>query len=266
MKNVRGTESWEGKQNFGPPGCDRTERRGGRYHDKHGLPVKAFPQKRACLPRTGSALATSGLRGTGATIACRRPEPVHACVDIVRHCMPYIQRNQEHTLRRETELRSGHSMSQEGIEIVRLRPGCVALPEAILRCPGQIGMPILPLVFDTIPELGATKIRDTCLYPFLLPRERVGTLAAVVTFSPFWAGKFHRPAKNRARVCYCSPSPRRLHENTKQRIYIYKREGSKNEERARDGILGGKTKLRTARGVTGRSGEKADTTTNTGCP
>ena len=49
--------------------------------------------------------------------------------------------------------------------------------------PGIIGMPVLPLFFDTIPELGATKLGATFLYPFLHLAERFETLAVVVTFS-----------------------------------------------------------------------------------
>ena len=56
-------------------------------------------------------------------------------------------------------------------------------------------MTVLPLIFDTTPGVGATKLRDAFPYPFLHPRERFETLAAVVTFSRFWAGKLHRHAK-----------------------------------------------------------------------
>ena len=42
---------------------------------------------------------------------------------------------------------------------------------------------------------GATKLRDTFLYPFLHLRERFQTLAAVANFSPFWAGKLRRHAE-----------------------------------------------------------------------
>ena len=83
-------------------------------------------------------------------------------------------------------------------------------------------MPVLPLFFDTIPELGATKLRSTFPYPFLHLRERFETLAVVVIFSPFWAGKFDGHAKSS--VCCFSPLPRGLPHNTKQK---YKREGSK---------------------------------------
>ena len=44
-------------------------------------------------------------------------------------------------------------------------------------------MTVLPKIFDTTPELGATKLRATFPYPFLHLRERFETLAAVVTFS-----------------------------------------------------------------------------------
>jgi mRNA-degrading endonuclease RelE of RelBE toxin-antitoxin system len=56
-------------------------------------------------------------------------------------------------------------------------------------------MPTLPLIFDTIPGVGATKLHAACLYPLLHPREHFGNLAVVVDFSPFWAGKFRRRAK-----------------------------------------------------------------------
>ena len=53
----------------------------------------------------------------------------------------------------------------------------------------------MPQIFDTIPELGATKLRSTFPYPLLHLRERFETLAVVVIFSPFWAGKFDGHAK-----------------------------------------------------------------------
>src|SRR3989337_2509718 len=74
-------------------------------------------------------------------------------------------------------------------------PGCVVLPEAIPRCPRQKGMTVLPPIFDTIPDLGATKLRAAFLYPFLHLRERFDTLAVVAVFSPFWAGKAPRRDK-----------------------------------------------------------------------
>jgi hypothetical protein len=49
--------------------------------------------------------------------------------------------------------------------------------------PGANTMPVLPPIFDTIPELGATKLRDTFPYPFLHLRERFEALAVMVTFS-----------------------------------------------------------------------------------
>ena len=61
--------------------------------------------------------------------------------------------------------------------------------------PGIKEMPVLPLFFDTILEVGATKLGDTFVYPFLHLRERFETLAVIVTFSPFLAGKFRRHAK-----------------------------------------------------------------------
>ena len=72
-----------------------------------------------------------------------------------------------------------------------------------LRCPprghptlnGTKGMTVLPPIFDTIPDLGATKFRAMFLQPFLHLRERFYTLAVVVIFSSFWAGKYTRRAK-----------------------------------------------------------------------
>jgi hypothetical protein len=84
------------------------------------------------------------------------------------------------------------------------RRGCdVGAPLTRLRCPprgnptlpGAKEMPVLPLFFDTTPGLGATKLRGTFPYPFLHLRERFDTLAAMVIFSTFWAGKSHRHAK-----------------------------------------------------------------------
>src|SRR3990170_4879132 len=108
-------------------------------------------------------------------------------------------------------------------------------------------MPVLPLIFDTIPGLGATKLRATFLYPFLHLRERFDTLAVAVIFSPFWAGKSPRHAKiGRVIVHHChgvSPAYNET-KNTKGRDPI------KYDERARDDISSGtrnfgrETKLR----------------------
>ena len=100
---------------------------------------------------------------------------------------------------------------------------------------GRKAMTVLPLIFDTIPELGATKLHATFPYPFVNFTGRFETLAAVVTFSTFWAGKFHRHATNR--VSYFPPLPRRI--PTKQNKK-YKSEASKYEERARDDISSGR--------------------------
>jgi hypothetical protein len=53
-------------------------------------------------------------------------------------------------------------------------------------------MTVLPPIFDTIPDLGATKLRAMFLHPFLHLRESFYTLAVVVIFSSFWAGKSPR--------------------------------------------------------------------------
>ena len=58
-------------------------------------------------------------------------------------------------------------------------------------------MNILPPIFDTIPELGANKLRPTCLQQFLHLRERFGMLTVMVNFSSFRAGKFIRDTKKK---------------------------------------------------------------------
>ena len=87
-------------------------------------------------------------------------------------------------------------------------------------------MPILPLFFDTIPGLGANKIHDACPYPFLLLPERFETLAVVVTFSPFWAGKSHRHAK-----IWCVFVHHRHGVSPPKQNKKYIREGSKRERK-----------------------------------
>jgi hypothetical protein len=47
----------------------------------------------------------------------------------------------------------------------------------------NLGMPVLPLIFDTTLKLGATKLLATFSYPFLHLAGRFETHAAVVTFS-----------------------------------------------------------------------------------
>src|SRR3989337_2118309 len=89
-------------------------------------------------------------------------------------------------------------------------------------------MPSLPPIFDTIPELGAVKLRATCLYPFLHLRERFETLAVVVVFSSFLAGNFGPHAKVWCAIAHRCHGVSPAKPNKK-----YKREGSKNEERAR---------------------------------
>ena len=80
-------------------------------------------------------------------------------------------------------------------------------------------MPVLPLIFDTTLVLGATKLPPTCLYPFSHLRGCFETLAAVVTFPPFWAGNFHRHAKNGCAIVHpcVGVSPTIRNENTKGR-------------------------------------------------
>ena len=47
----------------------------------------------------------------------------------------------------------------------------------------NLGMPVLPLIFDTTLELGATKLHAMSPYPFLHLAGRFETLVVVVTFS-----------------------------------------------------------------------------------
>jgi hypothetical protein len=63
------------------------------------------------------------------------------------------------------------------------------------------------------------------------------------------SGKFSPSCLNMVR--YCSPLPRHLLDNTKNK---YKMKGSKNEERAGDGIFGRKTIFHPARDAIGRIG------------
>ena len=101
--------------------------------------------------------------------------------------------------------------------------------------PGMKAMTVLPLIFDTIPELGATKLRATFPYPFLNLTGRFQTLAVVVTFSRFLAGKFHRMPKIGCVFTIATPYP----DKTKQKI----QKGGiqiKYEERARDDISSGR--------------------------
>ena len=101
----------------------------------------------------------------------------------------------------------------------------------------HIEMPTLPPIFDTTLGLGATKPHATCPHPFLHPRERSETLAVVVTFLPFFAGEAPRHAYMACVIVHrCHDvSPTKKIQNKR----IYKREGRKNEERARDGISNG---------------------------
>ena len=67
-----------------------------------------------------------------------------------------------------------------------------------LRCPRRgyptlpeiRGMPVLPLIFDTIPELGATKLRSEFPYPFFHLRERFETLVSWSLFRDFGPENF----------------------------------------------------------------------------
>ena len=60
----------------------------------------------------------------------------------------------------------------------------VLLPRGHPTLPGtNLGIPVLPLIFDTTLELGATKLHATFPYPFLHLADRFETLASVVAFS-----------------------------------------------------------------------------------
>jgi hypothetical protein len=76
-----------------------------------------------------------------------------------------------------------------------LCPGYVVLPEAILRRPGEKEWWFCPKFSTQYRSWGPNKLRATCLRPFLHLRERFETLAAVVNFPSFRAGKFLRRAK-----------------------------------------------------------------------
>jgi len=129
-KSRAGDETLGGKRNSGPhgvclAGCQRRWK--SREHELH---VKSFPQRRACLPRTGSASAPRGLHGAGAMIACIRPEPVHAKIecDILHHRVVSLQQKQERNVAVSgAELRPVHSRRQDGIEIVREGDAAFAL-------------------------------------------------------------------------------------------------------------------------------------------
>jgi len=121
-------------------------------------------------------------------------------------------------------------------------------------------MPVLPLFFDTIPELGATKLRSTFPYPFLHLRERFETLAVVVIFSTFWAGKFGGHAKiARVVVHHChGASPTIRNKDTNGRG-PNRKNGRETIFRTGDGTLGGKNEIsaRTGRDWYDRHGDRA---------
>jgi hypothetical protein len=77
-------------------------------------------------------------------------------------------------------------------------------------------MPVSPLIFDTTLGVGATEVRATCLYPFLQLRERFETVAAEVTFSPFWVGKFRRRAKTGCVIAHLCRGVSRMSKQNKK--------------------------------------------------
>ena len=88
-------------------------------------------------------------------------------------------------------LSDGPGAVRVGAHMTRLR----GPPRGHPTLPGINGTTALPLFFDTTPALGATKLRAMFLSPFSQLRERFETLAVVVNFSSFWAGKFRPHAK-----------------------------------------------------------------------
>lgn len=89
------------------------------------FPTRALRQKkkkkRRHLTRTDVRLSRRGLRGTGVVIAPVRPNPVLAKIEraMVHLCMASLVRNQEKTLRGETEPRSECSRTLDGSEKAR---------------------------------------------------------------------------------------------------------------------------------------------------
>jgi hypothetical protein len=69
--------------------------------------VRTLWQKRVCLPRTDSALATRGFHGTGARSACIRPEPVDAKIECVIAWRLSNKKNQDKNVAGERERGGG---------------------------------------------------------------------------------------------------------------------------------------------------------------
>jgi hypothetical protein len=112
-----------GKTKFPPArDFDRSYRHGDGHPANTSPPVKDLRQKRARLPRKGSALAPRGLRGAGAMIACLPTEPVRARTErpTVRHRKASPRQEQKNEVApRDGALRSEHPRSHDGIEIAR---------------------------------------------------------------------------------------------------------------------------------------------------
>jgi hypothetical protein len=108
-------------------------------------------------------------------------------------------------------------------------------------------MPVSPLIFDTTLGVGATEVHATCLYPFLRLRERFETVAAEVTFSPFWAGKFRRRAKTGCVVAHLCRGVSRMKKKQKNKKILEEKiprdEGSENYERGAGRNSGRETRL-----------------------
>ena len=113
------------------------------------------------------------LHATGAVVI--RPETVDAKIECaIAH-------------RRVSSLQQKKARANFAVGRERERGGgreMVLLPRGHPTLPGtNLGIPVLPLIFDTTLELGATKLHATFPYPFLHLADRFETLEAVVTFS-----------------------------------------------------------------------------------
>jgi hypothetical protein len=171
---------------------------------------KRHEERRSFDPSTHGHKAESKMRpgGVGAAVV-ERP---------LRFCM---RRRVVRARRERGRWSSRVAVSTRSLRRARGRPGRShrAPVASSSQRPSQIyEMTVLPLLFDTTLGLGATGLGATCLYMFLHLRERFETLAGVVTFSPFRAGKFRRHAKTGCTIAHRSHrvSPATLNKNTKR--------------------------------------------------
>src|SRR3990170_298296 len=121
-------------------------------------------------------------------------------------------------------------------------------------------MTALPLIFDTTPGLGATKLRATSQKPFLHLRGRFETLAALVTFSPFWAGKSRRSAKTGCVIVHrChGASPALKKRKSKRRPSGYEARGARHDLGRETKLWAGKAKFPPSRDVIGPTGKEIE--------